>query len=152
MDRGQRWNDDPANFPINPKPRHRRQPNAGTALPAAVPSGIYDVNVKLFADGAMVGDTRSAFKVGFEWFIAAAAHQHGLAYDLADTSRRECLPVRLRRQRKCIGAAQEHPGRFVGYMKGSIAQPTWRMCDAASPFRAALTVKERRVHRQTAQN
>lgn len=30
---------------------------AGIALPAEVPTGIYDVNIKLFADGATVGDT-----------------------------------------------------------------------------------------------
>lgn len=59
---------------------------AGIALPAEVPTGTYDVNIKLFADGAMVGDTQTAFeivKVGFEQFIATAAHQHGLAYGLA---------------------------------------------------------------------
>ncbi|MGN6307926.1 MAG: TIGR02186 family protein [Xanthobacteraceae bacterium] len=58
----------------------------GIALPAEVPTGTYDVNIKLFADGAMVGDTQTAFeivKVGFEQFIATAAHQHGLAYGLA---------------------------------------------------------------------
>jgi len=59
---------------------------AGIALPAEVPTGTYDVSIKLFADGAMVGDTQTAFeivKVGFEQFIATAAHQHGLAYGLA---------------------------------------------------------------------
>ncbi len=58
----------------------------GIPLPAEVPTGTYDVNIKLFADGAMVGDTQTAFeivKVGFEQFIATAAHQHGLAYGLA---------------------------------------------------------------------
>ena len=59
---------------------------AGIALPAEVPTGTYDVNIKLFADGAMVGDTQTAFeivKVGFEQFIATAANQHGLVYGLA---------------------------------------------------------------------
>ncbi len=59
---------------------------AGIALPAEVPTGTYDVNIKLFADGVLVGDTQTAFeivKVGFEQFIATAAHQHGLAYGLA---------------------------------------------------------------------
>ena len=51
-----------------------------------MPTGTYDVNIKLLADGAMVGDTQTAFeivKVGFEQFIATAAHQHGLVYGLA---------------------------------------------------------------------
>ncbi|MGB3446098.1 MAG: TIGR02186 family protein [Xanthobacteraceae bacterium] len=59
---------------------------AGIALPAEVPTGTYDVSIKLFADGVLVGDTQTAFeivKVGFEQFIATAAHQHGLAYGLA---------------------------------------------------------------------
>ncbi|MGB3867563.1 MAG: TIGR02186 family protein [Xanthobacteraceae bacterium] len=58
----------------------------GIALPAEVPTGTYEVNIKLFADGALVGDTQTAFeivKVGFEQFIATSAHHHGLAYGLA---------------------------------------------------------------------
>ncbi|MCO5131758.1 MAG: TIGR02186 family protein [Xanthobacteraceae bacterium] len=58
----------------------------GIKLPAEVPTGTYDVDIKLFADGALVGGTQTAFeivKVGFEQFIATAAHQHGLAYGLA---------------------------------------------------------------------
>jgi uncharacterized protein (TIGR02186 family) len=55
------------------------------ALPAEVTTGTYDVNIKLFADGAMLDDTQTAFeivKVGFEQFIANAAQQHGLVYGL----------------------------------------------------------------------
>lgn len=57
----------------------------GIALPAEVPIGTYEVNIKLFADGALVGDTQTAFeivKAGFEQFIATAAHRHGFAYGL----------------------------------------------------------------------
>jgi len=58
----------------------------GIALPAEVPTGTYDVDIKLFADGAVVGRAETAFeivKIGFEQFVATAAHQHGLAYGLA---------------------------------------------------------------------
>jgi len=55
-------------------------------VPADAPIGTYDVDVKLFADGAMVARTDSAFdivKVGFERFIAGSAADHGLLYGLA---------------------------------------------------------------------
>lgn len=54
-------------------------------LPADVSIGNYDVDLKLFADGAMIARTSSAFeivKVGFERFVAAAAVNHGLIYGL----------------------------------------------------------------------
>ena len=54
-------------------------------LPAEVPIGLYNVEIKLFADGALVTKTDTAFeivKVGFEQFIANAAHNNGLAYGL----------------------------------------------------------------------
>jgi len=35
----------------------------GIALPAEVPTGTYDVNIKLFADGVLVGDTQTAFDI-----------------------------------------------------------------------------------------
>ncbi len=57
----------------------------GIPLPAAVPIGIYDVEIKLFADGALVTKTDTAFeivKVGFEQFVATSARQDGLAYGL----------------------------------------------------------------------
>ncbi|MBV9968997.1 MAG: TIGR02186 family protein [Xanthobacteraceae bacterium] len=55
-------------------------------VPADAPVGTYDVDVKLFADGAMIARTSSAFdivKVGFERFIDRSAADHGLAYGLA---------------------------------------------------------------------
>ena len=55
-------------------------------LPAEVPVGDYDVDVKLFADGNMIARTSSAFeviKVGFEQFVASAARDYGMIYGLA---------------------------------------------------------------------
>jgi uncharacterized protein (TIGR02186 family) len=57
----------------------------GIPLPGEVPIGTYDVEIKLFADGALVTRTETAFeivKVGFEQFIANAARNNGLAYGL----------------------------------------------------------------------
>ena len=54
-------------------------------LPAEAPVGNYDVDVKLFADGAMLARANSAFeivKVGFEQFVATAARDYGLLYGL----------------------------------------------------------------------
>jgi uncharacterized protein (TIGR02186 family) len=76
---------------------YRQQTNAVTFLtpqafrstipvPADAPIGAYEVDVKLFADGALVARDVSAFelyKVGFEQFVANAAHTHGLLYGLA---------------------------------------------------------------------
>ena len=58
----------------------------GIPLPANVPIGGYDVEIKLFSDGAMVAQTDTRFaivKVGFEQFIADAARHNGLLYGLA---------------------------------------------------------------------
>jgi uncharacterized protein (TIGR02186 family) len=55
-------------------------------LAAETPIGNYDVDIKLFAEGAMLTRTASAFeiiKVGFEQFIASAAQDYGLFYGLA---------------------------------------------------------------------
>ena len=57
----------------------------GIPLPAEVPIGTYHVEIKLFANGALVTHTETAFeivKVGFEQFVANTARQNGLAYGL----------------------------------------------------------------------
>ena len=54
-------------------------------LPAEVPIGTYNVEIKLFADGALVTKTDTAFeivKVGFEQFVATTARQNGFVYGL----------------------------------------------------------------------
>jgi uncharacterized protein (TIGR02186 family) len=55
----------------------------GIPLPAEVPIGTYAVEIKLFADGALITRTETAFdivKVGFEQFVATTARQDGLMY------------------------------------------------------------------------
>ena len=57
----------------------------GIPLPGEVPIGTYTVEIKLFADGALVTRAETAFeivKVGFEQFVAATARQNGFIYGL----------------------------------------------------------------------
>src|SRR6201996_2654519 len=55
-------------------------------LPAEVPIGRYDVEIKLFSDGALVTQTDTSFDIvkdGFEQSAAPSARQHGFVYGLA---------------------------------------------------------------------
>lgn len=57
----------------------------GIPLPAEVPIGTYEVEIKLFSEGQLVTRTETAFdivKVGFEQFVATSARQNGLVYGL----------------------------------------------------------------------
>jgi len=55
-------------------------------VPADAQIGNYEVEIKLFADGAVIARAGSAFEivtVGFERFIAGSAVDHGILYGLA---------------------------------------------------------------------
>ncbi len=57
-------------------------------LPAESPVGVYDVDVRLFADNANIAQASSALevvKVGIEQFIVTAARDHGILYGLFTT-------------------------------------------------------------------
>ena len=57
-------------------------------LPAEAPVGTYEVDVRLFADGAALARANSALevvKVGIEQFIVNAAAYHGILYGLFTT-------------------------------------------------------------------
>jgi uncharacterized protein (TIGR02186 family) len=57
----------------------------GIPLPAEVPIGTYQVDIKLLAGGGLVAHTETAFeivKVGFEQFVADAARRDSLGYGL----------------------------------------------------------------------
>jgi uncharacterized protein (TIGR02186 family) len=59
---------------------------AAITLPANVPVGTYDVDVKLFADGLLLAQQRAALetaKVGLEELVASAAREHGVLYGVA---------------------------------------------------------------------
>lgn len=56
------------------------------AMPAAVPTGTYAVEVELFSQGKLVARTNSALEVikaGFEQYVADAARDYGLLYGMA---------------------------------------------------------------------
>jgi uncharacterized protein (TIGR02186 family) len=58
---------------------------ASIPLPAEVPVGTYDVDVRLFADGAQIARAPSPFEVyksGFEQVVTNAARDHGTLYGL----------------------------------------------------------------------
>lgn len=62
---------------------------SGIPLPAAVPIGTYEVEIKLFANGTFISKTETAFeivKIGFEQFVATTARQNGLIYGLVTTA------------------------------------------------------------------
>ncbi|MBX6327616.1 MAG: TIGR02186 family protein [Pseudolabrys sp.] len=59
---------------------------AETPLPANVPTGVFTINVKLFAAGVMAAETNAALEViktGVEQYVAEAAVAHGLIYGMA---------------------------------------------------------------------
>ncbi len=59
---------------------------AAIPIPDNAPTGNYDIEVKLFADGALLARQQTALeivKVGFEQFVANAARDYGLLYGLA---------------------------------------------------------------------
>ena len=59
---------------------------AAIPIPDNAPTGSYEIDVKLFADGVMLARTQTALEVvktGFEQFVASAARDHGLLYGIA---------------------------------------------------------------------
>jgi uncharacterized protein (TIGR02186 family) len=59
---------------------------AAIPIPDNAPTGNYDIEVKLFADGTLLTRQQTAMeivKVGFEQFVASAAREYGLLYGLA---------------------------------------------------------------------
>jgi uncharacterized protein (TIGR02186 family) len=59
---------------------------AAIPIPDDAPTGNYDIDVKLFADGTLLSRQQTAMevvKVGFEQFVANAARDYGLLYGLA---------------------------------------------------------------------
>jgi uncharacterized protein (TIGR02186 family) len=62
---------------------------ASVPVPANAPTGIYGVDVKLFAQGAVVAHTTTSFsvtKAGVEQYVAEAAQDNSLLYGLATMS------------------------------------------------------------------
>src|SRR5205807_5152963 len=59
---------------------------ASIPLPADVPVGTYEVDVRLFADGAQIARAPAPFEVyksGLEQVVTNAARDHGVLYGLA---------------------------------------------------------------------
>jgi uncharacterized protein (TIGR02186 family) len=59
---------------------------ASIALPAEVPVGSYQVDVRLFADGMQIAREQAPFEVfkfGFEQVVTTAAREYGVLYGLA---------------------------------------------------------------------
>jgi uncharacterized protein (TIGR02186 family) len=59
---------------------------ASISLPAYVPVGNYDVDVRLFADGKLIARAPSAFEVykaGFEQFVTSAVRNQSLLYGIS---------------------------------------------------------------------
>jgi uncharacterized protein (TIGR02186 family) len=59
---------------------------ASILLPAEAPIGTYEVETRLFSDGALIARAPSAleiFKAGFEQFVTSSAQNHGLLYGLS---------------------------------------------------------------------
>jgi uncharacterized protein (TIGR02186 family) len=59
---------------------------ASIPLPAVVPVGNYEVDVRLFVDGAAIARTQSAlevYKAGFEQIVTNAAQNYGFLYGVA---------------------------------------------------------------------
>jgi uncharacterized protein (TIGR02186 family) len=62
---------------------------ASIPVPANAPTGLYDVDVKLFANGTMAARTTTSFavtKAGVEEYVAEAAQDYSLLYGLATMS------------------------------------------------------------------
>ena len=62
---------------------------ASIPVPANATTGRYDVDVKLFAQGAMVARTATSFdvtKAGVEQYVVESSQDHGLLYGLATMS------------------------------------------------------------------
>jgi len=58
---------------------------ADITLPAGVPVGSYEVDVRLFADGALIARAPSAFEVykaGLEQFVSTTSRTHGLLFGI----------------------------------------------------------------------
>ena len=62
---------------------------ASIPVPANAATGRYDVDVKVFAQGAMVARTATSFdvtKAGVEQYVVESSQDHGLLYGLATMS------------------------------------------------------------------